>query len=197
MATSMMPRHYFLLLALLALLALLCAAFATGCHSTRPAPDERVNAGIVPHAVQLDTTAAAPVPDSITVTPRATLLDRLRGRVPVPVRVPAGTVVHTGKKATVNVYNGPATITTIGKKANAATGTGAKVAVAGKTKAPLAMGDNTTAQDFTKQAKNGAAANGDGATATATQNNGFPWWILAVVGAALLGWRVIASGKVF
>lgn len=95
-------------------------------------------------------------------------------------------------KGTINYYAPGATVSTVGKKATAATGTNA-VATAVETKAPTAVGAGATAQDFTKQGqRGGAAASGDGAQATNT-GKGFNW-LLVLIPAALYGiWYWLAG----
>ena len=184
----MIRRHYCLLL------VLLLAAHLTGCRPARPAT-ERPSAGIAPRQIPADTVAAASGPDSITVTPRTSLLDKLRGRTPAPRRIPAGTVVYAGKKATVNVYNAPTVITTIGKKATAATGAAAHIAIAGK------KAQQATDSAAAISSAGGAVAAGDGASATggATETKPGFWGALlgnpvGQIGLAVIGLFIVAAG---
>jgi hypothetical protein len=165
-------------------LALALALGLASCarHRTAPAP--------VAEPVHASTTR----PDSAVVTPRRTVLDKVLGREPKPYTVKS-TALNVGKKSTVAVYYGPATVTTttVGKKATAATAEGAIATTVGKVKAPTAIGDSATATDNTKAGqRGGAAAIGKDASATATtQKSGWPWWlyVLLVGGGGLLVYR--------
>lgn len=171
----MIRRHYVLLL------ALLCAAHLTGCHSTRPTPNERPTASIVP-----------PLTDTATVlvVPSRTLADKVLHRPAAPAyRLPAATPTRIGKKAT--IYYGPVTI--IGKKATAAIGDAAKVNVAGK-KANLAT-DSATQQVAT----NAVAGRNNTATQTATTVKPKDWkallvgplgWVLGIAAAGAIAYGV-------
>lgn len=137
--------------------------------------------------------------DSIVVAPHRSLLDKVFGRKPKPY-VADNHVGNIGKKSTVSIYYGPATVstTTVGKKATAATAEGATATAIGKAKGPTAIGDSATAQDFTKQGqRGGAAASGAGATATATTiKPPTPWlkyglWALGAVGGY---WLLFGGG---
>jgi hypothetical protein len=131
----MIPRHYCLLL------FLLLAAHVTGCHSTRPQPDEHPTASIIPPAAVLDTARHL---DSIRVIPHRSLIRKVAEAV--GLKPAANTVGRIGKKSTVNIYYGPAKVTTVtaGKKAGpvvvADSGSTAQVA----TNATLIRGDGNT-----------------------------------------------------
>jgi hypothetical protein len=113
----------------------------------------------------------------------------LAGAENTPIRLPKKF------KGTINYYATGSTVSTVGKKATAATGTNA-VATAVETKAPTAVGTGAVAQDFTKQGqRGGAAASGDGAQATNT-GKGFNW-LLVMIPAALYGIWYLLSGTVW
>jgi hypothetical protein len=117
-------------------------------------------------------------PDSVIVQHSPSFIDKVLGRTPEPFKV-AVTPARIGKKSTVNIYYGPATVITtrVGKKATAATAEGVKATTVGKVKAPTAIGDSATATDNTKAGqRGGAAATAPGAIATATtEKTGWPW----------------------
>jgi hypothetical protein len=119
-------------------------------------------------------------PDSVIVQRALSFIDKVLGRTPEPFKG-AVTPARIGKKSTVSIYYGPATVTTttVGKKATAATAEGAVATTVGKVKAPTAIGDSATATDNTKAGqRGGAAATAPGAIATATtEKTGWPWWV--------------------
>jgi len=100
-----------------------------------------------------------------------------------------------GKKSTVSIYYGPATVTTasVGKKAQAAAGPAAVLTSIEKPRAAVAAAPGAVVQDYTKQGqRGGAAAAGSGATATATTSKGLSWWWLLVPvlgGFGYVAWR--------
>lgn len=140
-----------------------------------------------------------PSRSNVVVQPGRSLLDKVLGRNPQPYTLPA-VPAKVGKKSTVNVYYGPATVstTTVAKKATAATAEGATATAIDKAKGPTAIGDGAAAQDYTKQGqRGGAAASGAGATATATTvKPGLPWGRIAagVVGGGFVIWLLFFGG---
>lgn len=170
-------------------LAGLALGLAAGCAAHKPVTP---SPAVVPAWASLLRPVAAPGPrlDSVVVAPHRSRLAQLLGGGPAaqPARRTTGTaaVERVGKKATVNVYYGPATVSTAAK--NAAAGAGATAAT--KAVAPVA-GAGATSQDYRKQGqRGGAAASGQAATATTTTSQGLSWWWLLVPALGYLGWRV-------
>jgi hypothetical protein len=166
-------------------LLLLCA-----CASHRPKPAPTVaSEPVAPSVVR---------PDSTVVTPHRTLLDKVLNRPAVSDIHVGNMPAKIGKKATVNVYYGPATISTVGKKATAATAAGATATAIGKAKGPTAIGDSATATDNTKAGqRGGAAATAQGATATATTiKPPIPWlkYALCLGGLGVAYWLLLGGG---
>lgn len=137
--------------------------------------------------------------DSVVVKPRRTVLDKILGRTPKPY-VSDNHVGNIGKKSTVNIYHGPATVTTttVGKKATAATAEGATATSIGKAKGPTAIGDSASAIDNTKAGqRGGAAATGDGSHAEATTVKPPTPWLKYALWASGLGftaWVLFGGG---
>lgn len=136
-------------------------------------------------------------PDSlpfIAVARQPTFLAKLFGRTPKTTIYPGLVPVKAGKKSTVNIYNAPATITTLGKKATAAVGDGAAVVVAAKKAGPVVLADSgATVQVAT--VKKGQAAAGDGITQQQPPDEGFPNLVDKLFGggiAMLLGAGAVA-----
>ena len=157
-----------------------------GCAAHRPAPVAPV--ADVPVSLP-------PGVDSVVVTPHRTLVDKARAVVGLP---PAA-FTHVGKKATINIYYAPATI--IGKKATAAVGDQAHVAVAGKHA-------NQATDSATQQvATNAVAGHGNTASQTATVKPAPDWrstllkplgYVLAlavVAGAGYFLWPLIVRRR--
>ena len=147
---------------------LLLLLLLSGCASHRPAPATPRVAAIA---------ALPPGVDSLVVVPRPPLFGRL------------------GKKAVVNIYYGPATV--IGKKATAAIGPGAHVAIAEKHA-------NQATDSATQQvATNAVAGRGNTVKQTAETKQATDWkakltgplgWALAAVlvgGGVYLLWPLI------
>jgi hypothetical protein len=156
-----------------------------------PAPADSSAHTKPPYAVQLPPIAA---PDSlpfIEVSRKPTFLDKLFGHTPKTTIYPGLLPVKAGKKSTVNIFHGPATVntTTASKHATVAAGGGATATSIGKAKGPTAVGDSATATDNTKQGqRGGAGASGPGASATATtEKTGWPWWVWPVAAAVAYG----------
>ncbi|NML65915.1 hypothetical protein HHL22_11930 [Hymenobacter sp. RP-2-7] len=107
-----------------------------------------------------------------------------------------GERIVVGKKATVSVYYGAATVSSsaVAKKGQAATAPGAVLTSVQHPQAAVGLGAGATVQDYRKQGqRGGAAASGAGATATATTAKGSSWWwllVLAVGGVGYAAWRV-------
>jgi Na+-transporting methylmalonyl-CoA/oxaloacetate decarboxylase gamma subunit len=79
--------------------------------------------------------------DSVVVQPAPSVLDKLLGRTPAPFVV-ATVPARIGKKSTINVYNAPATVTTLGKNATAAVGAGASTIQTGKKSGDIIKADS-------------------------------------------------------
>lgn len=99
--------------------------------------------------------------DSIVVERTPTFLDKVLHRTPKPYTV-AVTPARIGKKSTVNVYLGPATVTTAGKKAQVAAGAGATASVIGKKAGPAQVASDSSTQNALLGGGNLAAVQGDG-----------------------------------
>jgi hypothetical protein len=191
-------------------LALACALLLGSCAGRKPAPPAQKSEPIGAAAPATDKEFVrinsgnpaenGPSRPGVVVQPSRTILDKLMGRTPKPQYYPAGTPVTTGKKATVTIYNAPATVTTttVGKKATAATGEGATATAIDKAKGPTAIGDSATATDNTKAGqRGGGAAIGAGSTATATTVKPPKPWLKYALWASGLGftaWVVFGGG---
>lgn len=175
---------------LLYLPALLLAAACAGHHRPPSSP------------------AALPAWDALPATGDSLVVlraqqSRVARLLGLPARPSGGSVGlpigKVGKHSTVNVYYGPATVstTTAGKKS--AAGPGATTTT--KPAAPVAAGAGATATDYRKQGqRGGAAASGAGARATATTSKGLSWWwllLLAVAGVGYAAWRVCKRNGFF
>jgi hypothetical protein len=174
------------------------AAALSGCRTQKPAPERNVSRA---EGTPLPAHPAVEAPhgslDSATVTPHRSLLDKVLGRpAPSPRPLPlGGGGVKVGKKSTVNIYHGPATVTNNTAGKNAAAGAGATAG--GKADGPVA-GTGATATDNTKAGqRGGAAATAPGATATATTiKPPTPWlkyglWLAGGLGAY---WLLFGGG---
>jgi len=135
-------------------LIILAWSWLAGCRSAN-VPDRAAGTDLtgpyVPVVVRPDTTARL---DSMVVTPHRSLVDKVLGRQPKSEIL--STPARIGKKSTVAIYYGPATVTTttVGKKATAATGAGATATTIEKAKAPVTTGTG----DATDQRGTGAAS---------------------------------------
>lgn len=191
-------------------LALACALLLGSCarHKPSPAPHSDPIGVILPPGdteftrINSDNPAEngpSRRPEKVVVQPHRTVLDKLLGRTPKSY-VSDNHVGNIGKKSTVSVYYGPATVatTTVGKKATAATGEGATATAIDKAKGPTAIGDSATATDNTKAGqRGGAAAIGAGSTATATTVKPPTPWLKYALWASGLGftaWVLFGGG---
>lgn len=170
-------------------LALACALLLGSCarHKPSPAPHAEPIGVILPPGdteftrINSDNPAEnGPARPGVVVQPPRTMLDKLTGRTPKPQYYPLGTPVTTGKKATVTIYNAPATVTTVGKKATAATGEGATVIAPAKKAGPVVVADSGAVVQLATSKKGPAAAAGHDATAT-VEESGWPWWLWVVL----------------
>jgi hypothetical protein len=141
------------------LLALSGSLLATSCRATREP------ATVAPTATDATAGDAPAQPPGVVVVPHRSLVDKVIGRPAAPAYAATVLPRRIGKKATITIYNAPATITNAGKKATVAT----DATVIGKAKAPVATG----AGDVTDQAGASAASaikgNGNAPVVTATQ----------------------------
>jgi hypothetical protein len=134
--------------------------------------------------------------DSVVVAPHRSVLDKLLGRTPAS-KAASSLPVKVGKKSTVSIYYGPATVstTTVGKKATAATAEGA-VAIATEKKAgPVVLADSGATVQVAASQKGPAAAAGRDATAT-TIKPPTPWlkYGLWLVGIGTGYWLLFGGG---
>ena len=165
------PRHYPLLL------CLLLSAHLCGCRAGRPTPDERPNAGIVPVPVGLQAdSSTSRLPD--TIVPQSTAAPGLFRRLFPAKSTPAlSSTPRKCKGCTFNYVQGNQSTVTVGKKSTAATGDGAKVAVAGK--------NSTQATDSAQAVATGGGAAAVGAGASASGGAApveAPGWKAALAG---------------
>jgi hypothetical protein len=169
---------------ILALASCLAIASCTRPPATHPPQSEPIGADALP--AQLDSIVIARAPSA---------LDKLLGRTPKPWKV-APIVAHQpvslGTKSTVNMYYGA--VTNAGKKAQVAAGEGAVASVVGKKAGPAVVASDSSTLTYTDNTKagqrGGAAATGQGSTATATtEKAGFPYWVLAIPVVLYLGYR--------
>jgi hypothetical protein len=120
---------------------LLAVLLLSGCATTRPQPDTRLTAEIIPPVICLDTPAVQLRLDSVRVLTPRTWLERAAAKVGLTTRRPT-TVI--GKKSTINNYYAPATVTTAGKKATVAVGAGAVASVIEKKAGPAQVATDSS-----------------------------------------------------
>ncbi len=141
------------------LIGFVFGAMLVGCRASREP------ATVAPAATDATAGDAPAQPPGVVVVPHRSLVDKVIGRPAAPAYAAAVLPRRIGKKATITIYNGPATVTNAGKKATLAT----DATVIGKAKAPVATG----AGDVTDQAGASAASaikgNGNAPTVTSTQ----------------------------
>lgn len=142
--------------------------------------------------------------DSVVVARPPSLLDKLLRRTPAPYHV-AVTPARIGKKSTVSIYYGAATITntTAGKKATVAAGTGAVASVVEKKAGPAIVASDSSTLNALTGGGNLAAVHGDGNTLpqTATTQQAADWraTLAKPAGAVLAGVLtvVLVGGSIF
>lgn len=143
------------------LLAFCGGILCTSCRTSKPdrAAGTDLTGPYAPVVVRPDSLPKhlARTPDSVTVQPHRSLLDKVLCRTPSTSSIKSGQLHKVGKKSTVNYYYGPATVntTTVGKKATAATAEGATATSIEKPKAPTTTGPG----DATDQRGAQASAN--------------------------------------
>jgi hypothetical protein len=143
--------------------------------------------------------AQAPVklhlfPSDAGSTPQEVVRRRLFGLLPAKKAL-AATVAGLPRKCkgcTFNLVAGNQTVA--GKKAQVAAGDGATASVIEKKAGPAQVASDSSTLTYTDNTKagqrGGAAATGQGATATATtEKAGFPYWVLAIPVVLYLGYR--------
>jgi hypothetical protein len=137
-------------------------------------------------------------PDSVIVQRAPSFIDKVMGRTPEPFKV-AVTPARIGKKSTVSIYYGPATVTTttVGKKATAATAEGAVATVIEKKAGPAIVASDSSTQNAILGGGNIQATNGNNNTPqlTAPVQQAADWratlakptgYVLAGLGTVLL-----------
>jgi hypothetical protein len=175
------------------------AAQRGGISYWQPAPADSSAHTKPPYAVQLPPIAA---PDSlpfIAVSRKPTFLDKLFGHTPKMTIYPGLLPVKAGKKSTVNIFHGPATVTTttVGKKATAATAEGAVATVIEKKAGPAIVASDSSTQNAILGGGNIQATNGNNNTPqlTAPVQQAADWratlakptgYVLAGLGTVLL-----------
>jgi len=140
-------------------------------------PDSTSQADTVPHTPRWAVKVPASAVDSIVVERAPSFIDKLLGRTPKPYHV-AVTPARIGKKSTVNIYNAPATVTTIGKNATGAVGAGAVASVIEKKAGPAIVASDSSTSN---------AILGGGNIQATTGNNNAPQLTAPVQQAA--DWR--------
>ncbi len=183
-------------------------AILFGCAGPRQLAADRETAwaeGTLPDSLAQNDPAPAMIGavDSLRLAPHASLLARLLGRQPAPVTYhkPTRLIGKVGKKATIAIYQAPATVTTVGKKGTTAVGEGAS-AVSGKKAGPILRADSGATLDYATVAR-GQAAAGAGITQQQTElKKGFPWSAVGsglgiLFGIGFIYWLVAGGGLLF
>lgn len=167
-------------------------------------PDSASLADTAPHTPKWAVAVPPVKVDSIVVEPHRTLLDKLLGRKPERY-VSDSHVGNIGKKSTVNIYHGPATVTTttLGKKSTGAVGAGAVASVIEKKAGPAQVASDSSTQNALLGGGNLANVPGDGSTLpqTATTQEAADWRATLTKPAgyllAGLGTVLIVGGAIF
>jgi len=175
------------------------AAALASCRPSRPAPERNVSrAEGTPFTPHPAAEAVRGSLDSATVTPHRSLLDKVLRREPKPYTVKS-TDLKVGKKSTVNIYHGPATVTTttVAKKATAATGEGAVAVAAEKKAGPVVVADSGADVRLAVAKEQAAAGEGIDQRHEETKQS---WlaallpWVGGLGGAAVLYWLLFGGG---